>query len=75
MHSEFLELFGVVAAGRPRREENPTGVPTGDPRVTELARRRASRVLRYRHQSEFEELMQQEAEFLLNNSSALPVGE
>jgi hypothetical protein len=50
--------------GRPLKEEQPIGVPTGDPRITEAARRRATRVLKERHRDEFELLMETEAGYL-----------
>lgn len=73
MPSRFQELFGEGYRGRPRNDEMPVGMPTGDPRITELARRRATRVLKAEYPDRFEELMRQEAEWLLGG--ALPVGE
>lgn len=75
MGSRYNEMFGEGYRGRPRSDENPTGRPTGDPVITELARRRATRVLKAVHEDEFEELMAEEAEFLQAESVALPVGE
>lgn len=77
MPSRFQELFGEGYRGRPRNDEMPVGTPTGDPRITELARRRATRVLKAENPERFEELMRQEAEWLQSNGAheALPVGE
>ena len=60
--SPFLKLFGDAGVGRPRNDS--VGLPTGDPRITSLARRRATRVLRLLHKEEFEELMQREADYI-----------
>lgn len=68
MYSEFVALFGQPSAGRPKNEDEPIGISTGDPRVTEMARRRAARVLRARYAEEFEMLMRQEAEYLLSRA-------
>lgn len=74
--SKFEELFGEGYRGRPRNEENPVGTPTGDPAITEVARRRATRVLKAENKERFEELMREEAEYLKSqtNVPALPVG-
>jgi hypothetical protein len=63
--SPFEALFGDGYVGRPRREEFPTGVPTGDRRLTETARRRATRVLKHIYEDEFRALMEMEIEWLL----------
>lgn len=63
-YSPFQALFGEGYVGRPRREEFPTGRPTGNRRLTETARRRATRVLRHVYQAEFERLMTLEAAWL-----------
>lgn len=63
--STYEEMFGGAFIGRPPMSEHPTGNrATGDPRITEAARRRATRVLRVLHREEFERLMQQEIKFL-----------
>jgi hypothetical protein len=71
--SQYEGLFGSGSVGRPPLDEQPTGITTGDRKITEIARRRATRVLKLKHQEEFEELMAQEAEHLLG-SSGYPVG-
>jgi hypothetical protein len=63
-YSPFQTLFGEGYVGRPRRDEFPTGRPTGDRRLTETARRRATRVLRHIYQDQFERLMTLEAAWL-----------
>jgi hypothetical protein len=62
--SPFQALFGEGYVGRPLRNEHPIGMPTGNSRTTEAARRRATRVLRYLYREEFERLMKMEAEWL-----------
>jgi hypothetical protein len=60
--SPFEELFGEGVAGRPAES---VGVRTGNPEITKAARARATRVIRWRHKDEFEEVMKLEAEYLL----------
>lgn len=62
--SEYEDLFGPGFVGRPPLEEGPTGVPTGDPKLTELARRRATRVLKAKNREQFEAIMAAEIEHL-----------
>lgn len=66
--SRYEEMFGHAGPGRPPKEDLPLGMPTGDPAVTERARRRATRVLKTLRRKEFEELMREEAEWLVANS-------
>lgn len=73
MESEFVRLFGEGLRGRPKNEDGPVGISTGDPKITELARRRATRVLRAENKDRFEQLMRQEAEYLLCGAE-YPVG-
>lgn len=64
VESQFEKLFGETCRGRPPLDASPVGVSTGNPVITEKARRRAMRVLRTRHAKEFEELMEAEANWL-----------
>jgi hypothetical protein len=66
--SPYEELFGEGFVGRPLAEEPSTGAPSGNPQITEKARRRAARVLRTRHASEFERIMSAEVEYLQNQN-------
>jgi hypothetical protein len=77
MSSRYLELFGEGRRGRPVSEDEPTGVATGDPNITKMARRRATRVLKAENRERFEDLMREEAEYLKSQdtSEVLPVGE
>lgn len=75
MESPFAELFGEGVRGRPLKEEEPMGISTGDPQITEAARRRATRVIKWRHRKEFESLMAAEAAYLQSHDAKLPVGE
>ena len=68
--SEFEKLFGAVCKGRPPSDSSPVGVATGNPVITEKARRRAMRVLRARHAAEFEQLMEAEANWLKTNGGS-----
>jgi hypothetical protein len=70
--SPFEVLFGDGYVGRPRREEFPTGVPTGDRRLTETARRRATRVLKHIYEDEFRALMEMEIEWLMASRNPGP---
>lgn len=62
--SPYQHLFGEGYLGRPRSDEHPTGRPTGDKKLTETARRRASRVLRVVFETEFNALMDMELKYL-----------
>ena len=68
MSSPYEEMFGEPRIGRPQKS---VGIRTGDNAITQTARRRAARVLRLRHKEEFEQLMRDEADFLLNGSKVL----
>lgn len=67
LRSKYYEMFGESVVGRPPLEENPVGLPTGDRRLTERARRRATRVLKVVHRDEFERLMREEILWLMEN--------
>lgn len=70
MESQYEKMFGEGYIGRPPAEEHPTGRPTGNRAVTEAARRRATRVLKVKHQREFEKLMDEEITFLMAQDRA-----
>ncbi len=72
--SPYRHLFGVGYRGRPLASEAPTGYPTGNPRLTATARRRALRVLKTAYAAEFEELMRLEIEYLEANPSEVKSG-
>lgn len=74
VESPFQALFGEGYVGRPRSNEYPTGMPTGNRRLTETARRRATRVLRYLYSQEFQRLMEMEAEYLLAHEELVDRG-
>lgn len=64
LYSPFQALFGNAGVGRPVRSSHPTGVSTGDPQLTEAARRRAARVIRVIEREMFDRIMEMEVDYL-----------